>query len=395
MDLSTISEQFHKLKTPFYYYDTALLNETIAEAKRCASIIPEAAIHFAVKANSHPTILKKMQEAGFGADCVSGGEIVRCIEAGIPGPKIMYAGVGKTEEEIRLGIEKDICCFNAESMEEIHATAKIAQSMGKIARIAIRVNPNVDAHTHKNITTGLEENKFGISMDDLVPSIRMIKRSKALEYYGLHFHIGSQILQFDCFKELCSVINKLQKKLENQGIISPSINVGGGLGIDYIHPERHPVPDFRGYFNVFAMHLKLRTGQTLHFELGRALSAQWGSLITKTLYVKRTKKKKFAIVDAGFTDLIRPALYQAYHKIENIDNSTGRRATYDVVGPICESSDVFSKDIKLNTVYHGNLLAIRSAGAYGAVMASQYNCRKLPKEYTTEDLLKLKEASQQ
>ena len=386
MDLTTYKDKFEKLETPFYYYDTRILKETLAEANRCAAEIPSAMVHFAIKANANSTLLNYVKDAGMGADCVSGGEIQRCIDAGIPASKIMFAGVGKTDKEIRLGIEKGILCFNVESLAEIDIINQLAGEMQKKARVALRINPNIDAHTHKFITTGLEENKFGISMDDMIPAILKVEHADHLEYYGLHFHIGSQILNFNSFKILSCTINKLQNKLEAAGITTTrSINVGGGLGIDYEHPQEHSIPDFKAYFDTFKRHLQLRPGQALHFELGRALCAQCGALITRTVLVKKTRTKQFAIVDAGFTDLIRPAFYQAHHKILNI-SSSGTHQKYDVVGPICESSDVFDKDIRLNSVQRGDLIAILSAGAYGYVMASQYNCRQLPQEYFTEDL---------
>ncbi len=384
-DIYGLKERFDRLETPFYYYDTALLDRTLEEAKRCAAAIPTAEIHFAVKANANPVVLRHMRDAGIGADCVSGGEIERCLEVGIPASKIVYAGVGKTDREIRLGIEKGILCFNVESLPEIEIIGQLAAEQKKTARIALRINPNIDAHTHKNITTGLEENKFGISVDDMEKAMKAVIRADYLQLFGLHFHIGSQILKFGCFTTLCKKINSLQDLLEKKGYpVMPGINVGGGLGVDYAHPEKHPMPDFEKYFATFAKHLKLRPGQTLHFELGRALSAQWGTLVTRAILVKKTKTKQFAIVDAGFTDLIRPALYQAHHQIVNL-SSRAQKQTYDVVGPICESSDVFDTDIKLPAVRRGDLLALLSAGAYGFVMASQYNCRRLPKEYTSED----------
>lgn len=385
MDLTTYRDKFEQLETPFYYYDTQLFKQTLEEANRCAAEIPSSMIHFAIKANANSTLLQYVKNAGMGADCVSGGEIQRCIDAGIPANKIMFAGVGKTDKEIRLGIENDILCFNVESLPEIDIINDLAKEMHKKARVAVRINPNIDAHTHKFITTGLEENKFGISMEDMIAAIHHVQQADCLEYYGLHFHIGSQILNFNSFKMLSCCINKLQKKLDAAGIKTMSINVGGGLGIDYDHPQEHDIPDFKAYFDTFKRHLELRPGQTLHFELGRALCAQCGALITRTVLVKKSGTKQFAIVDAGFTDLIRPALYQAHHKIINL-SGTGKRQKYDVVGPICESSDVFDKDIHLSTVQRGDLIAILSAGAYGFVMASQYNCRHLPQEYCTENL---------
>ena len=277
-----------------------------------------------------------------------------------------------------------IAAFNVESIPELDVINELAEKSNTVARVAFRINPNVGAHTHANITTGLAENKFGISMRDMEHVIEHADQLKNVKFIGLHFHIGSQILEMGDFQALCNRINELQNQLERHHIKVESINVGGGLGIDYQHPNRIPIPDFKAYFETYAKFLKLRPGQTCHFELGRAVVAQMGSLITKTLYVKQGDFKQFAIVDAGMTDLIRPALYQAYHKIENI-TSDEPKETYDVVGPICESSDVFVKAMDLNKAHRGDLMAIRSAGAYGEIMASQYNCRQLPKGYISED----------
>jgi diaminopimelate decarboxylase len=379
------TDKFINIETPFYYYDTELLRKTLRiineEAKRHEGYY----VHYAVKANANPKILNIICQAGLGADCVSGGEIEASIKAGFPSNKIVYAGVGKSDWEINLGLDKDILCFNVESIPELEVINELAEKQGKTARVAFRINPNVGAHTHANITTGLAENKFGIAMEDMEPTIEEAAKMKNVKFVGLHFHIGSQILDMSDFSALCNRINELQDQLDRHHIKVDSINVGGGLGIDYVHPNRVPIPDFKSYFDTYARHLKLRHGQTLHFELGRSVVAQCGSLITKTLYVKKGAVKQFAIVDAGMTDLIRPALYQAYHKIENI-SSDEPAETYDVVGPICESSDVFAKAIDLNKSQRGDLLAIRSAGAYGEIMASQYNCRKLPKGYITEEI---------
>jgi diaminopimelate decarboxylase len=320
-----------------------------------------------------------------GADCVSGGEIAASVKAGFPTSKIVYAGVGKADWEINLGLDNDIFCFNVESIPELGVINELAAAKGKIARVAFRLNPNVGAHTHANITTGLAENKFGIAMRDMLTVIAEADKLANVKFVGLHFHIGSQILDMGDFEALCNRVNDLQNQLESHRIRVEHINVGGGLGVDYEHPNRLPIPDFKDYFDTYAKKLKLRPGQTLHFELGRAMVAQCGSLITRTLYIKEGAFKKFAIVDAGFPDLIRPALYQAYHKIENITSEDSLEA-YDVVGPICESTDVFAKQIDLNKTRRGDLLAIRSAGAYGEIMASQYNCRKLPIGYLSDDI---------
>jgi diaminopimelate decarboxylase len=316
---------------------------------------------------------------------VSGGEIDASVKAGFPSSKIVFAGVGKSDWEINLGLDNDIFCFNVESIPELEVINELAAAKDKVARVAFRLNPNVGAHTHANITTGLAENKFGIDMRDMLKVIEEARSMSNVKVVGLHFHIGSQILDMSDFEALCNRVNDLQLELERHQIVLDHINVGGGLGIDYQHPNRVSIPDFKAYFDTYAKKLKLRPGQTLHFELGRAVVAQCGSLITRTLYIKEGSVKKFAIVDAGFTDLIRPALYQAYHKIENI-SSNEELDTYDVVGPICESTDVFAKQIDLNRTHRGDLLAIRSAGAYGEIMASQYNCRRLPHGYISDEI---------
>ena len=377
-------KRLQKIQTPFYYYDTEVLRQTLRTINEEAGKHEGFVVHYAVKANANPKILRIIREAGLGADCVSGGEIEASIKAGYPASKIVYAGVGKADWEINLGLDNDIFCFNVESIPELEVINELAAKKGKVARVAFRLNPNVGAHTHANITTGLAENKFGIAMRDMLTVINEAQNMANVKFVGLHFHIGSQILDMGDFQALCNRVNELQDELERHRIQVEHINVGGGLGVDYEHPNRLPIPDFKAYFDTYAKKLKLRNGQTLHFELGRAVVAQCGSLITRTLYIKEGATKRFAIVDAGFPDLIRPALYQAYHKIENITSEEPKEA-YDVVGPICESTDVFAKQIDLNKTRRGDLLAIRSAGAYGEIMASQYNCRKLPKGYLSDE----------
>ena len=378
-------DRFAQLRTPFYYYDMELLRSTLDTINQESRRYEGFCVHYAIKANANPKILRAIRQAGLGADCVSGGEIEASLRAGFPASKIVFAGVGKSDWEINLGLDNDIFCFNVESLPELEVINELAAAKGKTARVAFRLNPNVGAHTHANITTGLAENKFGIAMRDMETVIMRAKALSNVQFVGLHFHIGSQILDMGDFQALCNRINDLQDQLERHHIHVEHINVGGGLGIDYQHPNRVPMADFKSYFSTYAKRLKLRNGQTLHFELGRAVVAQCGSLITRTLYVKEGAVKRFAIVDAGFTDLIRPALYQAYHKIENM-TSNEPMETYDVVGPICESTDVFAKQIDLNRTQRGDLLAIRSAGAYGEIMASQYNCRQLPKGYTSDEI---------
>ena len=379
-------DRLQQVRTPFYYYDADLLRQTLAAIQKEAGRHEGFMVHYAVKANANPKVLRIIRQAGLGADCVSGGEIEAAVKAGFPADKIVYAGVGKSDWEILCGLRHDILCFNVESLAELEVINQLAQQEGKTARIALRINPDVGAHTHANITTGLAENKFGIAMRDMETVIMRAQEMTAVRFVGLHFHIGSQILDMGDFQALCNRINDLQTQLERHHIAVESINVGGGLGIDYQHPNRVPVADFKAYFDTFARQLRLRPRQTLHFELGRAVVAPCGTLFARTLYIKEGAAKKFCIVDAGMTDLIRPALYQAYHKIENL-TSDEPLETYDVVGPICESSDVFAKQIDLNRCHRGDLIAIRSAGAYGEIMASGYNCRQLPKGYTSDELI--------
>lgn len=378
--------RFDQLQTPFYYYDVELLRQTLAVIRDEAGRYDNPfSVHYAVKANANPKVLSVIRESGLGADCVSGGEIQAALRAGFPASKIVFAGVGKADWEINLGLDSNIFCFNVESVPELEVIDQLAAARGKVANVAFRINPDVGAHTHANITTGLAENKFGISMADMDRVIDLAATLKHVKFIGLHFHIGSQILDMGDFTALCNRFNELQDRLEARCIRIEHINVGGGLGIDYTHPNRQPVPDFKAYFQTYANHLNLRSYQTVHFELGRSLVGQCGSLIARVLYVKQGTNKQFAILDAGMTDLIRPALYQAYHKIENLSSDEPVQ-TYDVVGPICESSDVFGKAIDLNAVHRGDFIALRSAGAYGEIMASGYNCRPLPQGYTSDEL---------
>ncbi len=369
---------FEGVKTPFYYYDKALLEQTLDAIEACTAGTPMK-VHYAIKANSDPGIMRIISARGFGADCVSGNEIKAAIECGFRPENIYYAGVGKTDEEILTGIEAGIGCFNIESLEEIDILANLALKKEKYVTVALRVNPNIDAHTHEYITTGLKENKFGIDLRLLDEAIKKVRESEYLDLGGLHFHIGSQITINEPFKILCERINELQAKYALEGIHFRFFNVGGGLGIDYDNPDENPIPDFASYFDTILSNIHLSEGQEVHCELGRAIVGQCGSLISKVVLVKKGLEKSFVIIDAGMSDLIRPALYDAHHKIENLSQE-GRQSdtVYDVVGPICESSDVFGKDELLPPTHRGDLIALRSAGAYGAAMASHYNMRNLP-----------------
>ena len=379
------ADKFKDIRTPFYYYDTEILQQTLDAIKKEIGDKPNYHLHYAVKANANPKVLKQISQAGFGADCVSGGEIRASLAAGFPAKEIVYAGVGKSDWEINLGLDADIAYFNVESIAELEVINDLAAQKQKVARVSFRINPNVGAHTHANITTGLAENKFGIAMEDMEKVIGIAAKMEHVQFIGLHFHIGSQILEMEDFEALCARINELQDRLEQEGIRVENINVGGGLGIDYDNPDGNPIPNFKGYFDTFKQHLKLRPGQELHFELGRSIVGQCGSLITRVLYVKEGTKRNFVIVDAGMTDLIRPALYQAHHVAENITSSSAELMQYDIVGPICESSDKFATDEALPCTHRGDMIALRSAGAYGEVMAMQYNCRNLPKSYFSHD----------
>lgn len=377
-------DKFKGIKTPFYYYDLGLLRRTldILKAETDKYGFTE---HYAVKANANPTILKIISSYGFGADCVSGGEIKAALEAGFPANRIVFAGVGKADWEIELGLDNDIFCFNIESLAELNVINEFAAAKHKVATIEIRVNPDIDAHTHSKITTGLQENKFGINLEQLDDIIETANKLKNINFIGLHFHIGSQITDMSVFKDLCLRVNEIQYNLLQKGIHLQNLNFGGGLGVDYHHPNHYSIPDFTNYFAVFNKLVERRENQDIHFELGRAVIAQCGSLISKVLYIKEGEKKKFAILDAGMTDLIRPAMYDAYHRPENITSDL-EIDTYDIVGPICESSDVFGKDIELNKTKRGDLIAFRTAGAYGEVMASQYNLRAIAKSYFSDTL---------
>lgn len=367
-------DDLQKQDTPCYYYDLGLLRRTLTTLNNEIEGLPYH-VHYAVKANANPILLTEIKNAGLGVDCVSGWEVQRAIENGFAPEKIVFAGVGKTDKEINYALDNDIFCFNVESLPELEVISDLAAKKGKVAKVAIRVNPNIDAHTHKYITTGLNENKFGITLDMLDDVIDRAMELQNVTFVGIHFHIGSQLTDMSPYAMLCDTINDLLSHLEERGIKPSIVNVGGGLGIDYVNPDEHEVADFANFFGIFKQRLLLREGQQLHFELGRSIVAQCGALITRVTYVKEGKAKKFAIVDAGMSDLIRPALYQAHHKIQNISNVSGDCEKYDVVGPICESSDCFGEDELLPSVKRGDLLAIRSAGAYGEIMASRYNCR--------------------
>jgi diaminopimelate decarboxylase len=377
--------RFKDLETPFYYYDMGLLRQTL-EACKTASDKYGFHVHYAMKANFNPKVLQTIQSYGFGADCVSGNEVTKAIATGFDKNKVVFAGVGKSDKEINAALDADIFCFNVESIQELDIINELAQAKNKKAKVAIRINPNVDAHTHHFITTGLDENKFGINSWQLHDVSETLRKCSNLQFIGIHFHIGSQITDLEVYKNLCTRINEMQDWFEDHGFQVKVLNTGGGLGVDYHNPDTNTLADFEGYFKVFKDFLKVKPGQEVHFELGRALVAQSAALISRVLYVKIGQKKNFLVLDAGMTELIRPMLYQAYQKIENLSRqsastkngnseSNSQILRYDVVGPICESTDCFQKDVELPESFRSDLFAIRTAGAYGEVMASGYNLR--------------------
>lgn len=366
-------KRFQSLETPFYYYDLDLLQNTIDALKKAAP--SEYHVHYALKANAHPTLLAKIRAAGIGADCVSGNEVKRAVECGFKPEEIVFAGVGKSDKEINYALDQKIFSFNVESMHELQVLDQLSKNKNTKANIALRINPNVDAHTHKYITTGLEENKFGINPYEFDQVLDELKKLEHLNFIGLHFHIGSQIQDLNAFKSLCLRVNEINKWFIQKNYTPKHINLGGGLGVNYREPDAHKIVDFEEYFGIFKQFLELLPQQEVHFELGRCIVAQCGSLISRVLYIKNGINTNFAILDAGMTELIRPALYQAYHKIENISNTKGKEVKYDVVGPICESSDCFGKAVLMPETKRGDLIAIRTAGAYGEVMSNHYNLR--------------------
>lgn len=367
-------EKIGTLETPFYYYDLALLDDTLKQAKAAADK-RDFHVHYALKANFNDRVLETIQRRGLGADCVSGNEVQKAIDSGFSADKITFAGVGKSDKEIRTALAHGIFAFNVESIQEMEVIDALAAEAGVIANVSLRINPNVDAHTHHYITTGLDENKFGVPTSELEKAAAVIRQAAHVELMGLHFHVGSQITDMNVFKSLCVKVNEWKNWFEERGTTIRVLNVGGGLGVDYQHPDENPIPDFEAYFDIFDKFLERTPQQEVHFELGRALVAQCGSLLSKVLYTKSGIKKHFLVLDAGMTELMRPALYQAYHKMERVGDTSETLLNYDVVGPICESSDCFGKEVPLPVSKRGDLLAIRTAGAYGEVMASRYNLR--------------------
>lgn len=369
--------------TPCYCYDLKLLRATLDEIERHTADAP-IQVHYALKANGNPMVVQEIVRRGLGVDVVSGGEIRAALEAGFAPQSVNYSGVGKTDDEIVLGLDAGIGCFNVESIPELEVINQLAGCRGVQAPVAIRVNPDIDAHTHRYITTGTASDKFGIVVDDLPGVLALVQSMAHVRLRGLHFHIGSQITSMRPFEMLCDAVNQLQDQYEEQGIRFEMLNMGGGLGIDYERPQEQPIAALADFFSTFKRLLHLRPWQTLHFELGRAIVAPCGTLVTRVLFVKENRGKRFVIVDAGMNDLLRPALYGARHQVRNLTATAGGHMLCDVVGPVCESTDVFARDCLLPVTCRGDLLALASAGAYGESMASTYNMRPLPRSVVVE-----------
>ena len=380
LDFNTI-EKLDKIATPFYYYDMDLFRKTVDHVAELAAEY-DIKVHYAVKANVERRLLEYISSKGFGADCVSGNEVLHAHDCGFPADKIVYAGVGKSDKEIYNALKLGIEAFNCESLQEIYVINEMAHVHGLKANVSVRINPDIDAHTHKYVTTGLYENKFGISQHEFDKLIEILTKSEHINFIGLHFHIGSQITRVvEVFALECRRVNEIVAYFERNGLKVNNINLGGGLGVDYDDPDESAIADFRTWFRTISDNIVRREDQAVHVEPGRSLVAQCASLISRVLFVKSGETKNFLIMDAGMNDLIRPALYGAYHKIENLSASQRTfyptHQAYDIVGPVCESSDVWGAGRLLPLSVRGDLMAIRSTGAYGQVMASRYNMKDL------------------
>ena len=384
MNLKNDLSKIRDLKTPFFYYDMELLQSTLDELKKCLEGT-NYHVHYALKANVNEPILELIRKNGLGADCVSGNEVKRALDSGFDPKDVVFAGVGKSDDEISYALDQDIFAFNCESVQELEVINEMAEEKGKVAHVALRLNPNVDPETHQYITTGLNDNKFGISLSGLDVIFEKHQEWKNLKIEGIHFHIGSQVTKLDKYRELSDRVNGLIDHFEEKGINLSYINLGGGLGIDYENPENNPIAPFREYFEIFKNHLNIKSDKIVHFELGRSIVGQCGALVSKVLYTKEGENTNFLIVDGGMTELIRPALYQAYHKIISLTSHLPDQK-YDVVGPICETSDFFGKGIHLAESERGDLVAVLSAGAYAEVMSSSYNLREKAKSVYSDQL---------
>lgn len=376
---------FKNIQTPFYYYDLDLLRNTLKTLSKELDT-KSFKVHYAIKANANNIILEIIKNHGLGIDAVSGNEIKKSLEIGYSNKDIVFAGVGKTDVDINYAINNEIACFNCESLEELEVINTLSLKLNKTSNVSLRLNPNIVSDTHKKITTGTEKNKFGIDINDLHNVLIKMNDLSNLKLSGIHFHLGSQIGNINVFKKLSQIANKTNKRIYEYGILLNHINVGGGLSIDYLNPQKNPLSNFKDYFNIYKENIKLMKNQKLYFELGRSLVGQSGFLISKVLFTKKSYKRNYIILDAGMSELMRPSLYNSYHKILNITSREMTNKKYDVVGPLCESSDVFIKNLKLPTSKRGDLFCIYSSGAYGETMSSNYNLRNNIKSYFSDSI---------
>lgn len=365
-----LKEDLLKLPTPSYFYNLDVLEETIDEI---ITNRQEIDVFYSFKANSNVEILKFIRDKGLGAEVVSIGELNLALDLGFK--KIVMSGVGKTDEQIEKAIINNIDSINIESIQEIQVINEIAKNLRRKARVSLRINPNVDPLTHKAITTGLSENKFGINFEHLDKALDLVKKSEYMEFVGLHFHIGSQITSMSVFKNLVIRVNEIYEYVMERNFDVKLLNLGGGLGIDYHNPDS--IPSFKPYFETIRKFVKVNS--KICVEPGRAVVGQSGTLISKVLFKKDNVGKEILIIDTGMNHLIRPALYEAFHLIQNLSKIEGKNEfLYDVHGPICESTDCFAKNILLPFTERGDYLIVRSAGAYGETMMSDYNLRGKP-----------------
>ncbi|MBR5802337.1 MAG: diaminopimelate decarboxylase [Alistipes sp.] len=381
-----VASQLKEIETPFYLYDINLLRQTLE------SVVYESnkynyKVHYAIKANNDDYLLSIIKEYGIGIDCASGNEVRKAIEMGFDPKTVVYAGVGKKDKEIRYALEQEILAINCESIEELQVVDALAAEMGKMADVGLRVNPDIDPKTNHCIDTGQADSKFGIAYDEILENVELIKSLKNINIIGIHIHIGSQIRELHVFENMCNKANAIVEKLESLGFSFRMVDVGGGLGINYDVPENEPIPNFASLFAIVREYLNVGDKE-VHFEFGRSIVGECGELIASVLFNKTTATgRRLLIIDASMTELIRPMLYGSYHNIENITSEEDVFKKYTVVGTACESTDVFDENISLKKSKRGDLLAIKSAGAYGRSMASEYNMHELPKAVYSDQLL--------
>ena len=372
-----IAQKLRGYETPFYLYATALSRQTLE------SVVYESKkygykVHYAIKANYDDHLLAIIREYGLGIDCASGNELRKAVEAGFDPKGIVYAGVGKRDKELRYAIGQEIMAINCESIEELELVDRLAGEAGKKTDVALRINPDIDPKTNHCIDTGQADSKFGISYEEVLEHAKEIKSLKHINIVGIHLHIGSQIRELHVFENMCNKVNVIVENLEKLGFSFRFVDVGGGLGVNYDVPENEPIPNFASLFSIVHNHLAVGDRE-VHFEFGRSIVAECGELITTVLFNKTTATgRKLVIVDASMTELIRPALYGSYHNIENITSEDEAREKYTIVGTACESTDVFDENVTLRKTRRGDLLTLKSAGAYGMSMASRYNLHDLP-----------------